>query len=44
MTRRLSTFLGIDRFDDFLDTVRATSVIKALLVRLGIGDDSGELE
>ena len=44
VTRKVSTFLGIDRFDDFLDTVRATSVVKALLVRLGIGDDSGELE
>jgi hypothetical protein len=43
VTRRLTTYLGLDRFDDLLDTVRATDVVKALLLRLGIGDDAGEL-
>lgn len=44
VTRRLAAYLGLDRFDDFLDTVRATDVVKALLLRLGIGDDPSEME
>jgi 15-cis-phytoene desaturase len=44
VTRKLATYLGLDRFDDFLDTVRATAVVKALLLRLGIGDDASDLE
>jgi uncharacterized protein with NAD-binding domain and iron-sulfur cluster len=44
VTRKLSSFLGLDRFDDMLDSVKATDVVKKLLVRLGIGDDAGELD
>ena len=36
LLRRFSAFTGLAAVDDLLDEVRATSVIKALLSRLGI--------
>ena len=37
LLRRFAAFTGISKIDDLLDEVRATTVIKGLLARLGIG-------
>jgi uncharacterized protein with NAD-binding domain and iron-sulfur cluster len=36
LLRRFAAFTGISKLDDLLDEVRATSVIKSLLTRLGV--------
>ena len=36
LLRRFSAFTGLSRIDDLLDEVRATSIIRGLLSRLGI--------
>jgi len=34
--RRFTAFTGLSKIDDLLDKVRATSIIKGILSRLGV--------
>ena len=38
LLRRFAAFTGISVLDDLTDEFRASTIIKSLLVRIGIGD------